>query len=119
LTYEKWANRVYKFREIINKVLKDKYIVGYGAAAKGNTLLNFINIKPEFIIDDNELKQNLYSPGQNSLIVPSSYIKNLPEISVTFIPLAWNLFDEIKNNILKIRNNPKDEFINLKEIFIS
>jgi len=93
--------------------LYGKRVIGYGAAAKGNTVLNFINIKPEVIIDDNPLKIGLFAPGTGSKIVSSEYIMTLGSDPVVFLILAWNLMDEIKNKILKLRNNPLDEFLSI------
>lgn len=73
-------------------------IVGYGAAAKGNTLLNFGNISLDYIVDDNPLKHNLYTPGMKIPIFPVKYL-NEEFDKLLIIPLAWNFFDEIKNNL--------------------
>ena len=89
------------------------YILGgYGAAAKGNTLLNFSKIKLDFIVDDNELKQGKYSPGMHIPVVPISHLDQFgPDDKVLFIPLAWNYFDDIQKKILSKRNNPNDKFL--------
>lgn len=116
-TYENYRKNVYKsatdFLSTIEDYRAQGYkIVGYGAAAKGMTVLNFMNIRLDVIVDDNPLKQNLYSPGMNILILPSSYIKNYTDTDkILFVPLAWNFFNEIKERILQIRNNNNDKFI--------
>ena len=115
-TYTHWANSVYKFKNEINKTLGGRPFIAYGAAAKGNTLLNFTGLRPEVIIDDNPLKQGLYTPGSNIPIVSSDYLKKLSGIPCTFVPLAWNFFDEIKNRICSVRSNSGDEFIHLAHI---
>lgn len=87
-------------------------IVGYGAAAKGNTLLNYIDTKLDLIIDDSPLKQNLYAPGTNS---PIKSINTLSDFTkdekILFIPLAWNFFAEISNRIKNVRNEEQDVFL--------
>ena len=83
--------------------------VGYGAAAKANTLLNFGKINLDFIIDDNELKQELLTPGMNIPIKSSKYLNN--ENRMLIIPLAWNFYDEIKSRVEKERSNSDDIFI--------
>lgn len=83
--------------------------VGYGAAAKGMTLLNFTDIKLDFIVDDNPLKQGKFTPGSSIPIVGPEEIDNLD--SIVFVPLAWNFFDEIHAKIKERRNNPLDVFI--------
>ena len=116
-TYSKWADNCYKFADEIRKDLEGAFVVAYGAAAKGNTMLNFLKLKPEVIIDDNPLKQNTYSPGVRSPVKSSDYIQTIPtEQKVTFLPLAWNLFDEIKNKIQDSRSCTGDIFYNLKSI---
>ena len=49
-----------------------KTVVGYGAAAKGNTLLNFAGVRPDlvsYIVDKNPYKQNMFCPGSKIPIV--------------------------------------------------
>ena len=55
---------------------KNKNIIGYGAAAKTSTLLNFLEISGnlKFIIDDNELKQNHYIPGTKIKIMQKFFM---------------------------------------------
>lgn len=84
-------------------------IVGYGAPAKGNTLLNYIGIGPDFIIDDNPLKQNLFTPGVSIPIYGSDHLKDIEQIC--FIPLAWNFFSEIQSKLQKLRPGHQDVFV--------
>ena len=69
--------------------------MGYGAAAKTATLLNYLEISDDikFIIDDNKLKQDHYIPGTKIKIVSKDKINNKIEYLIVF---AWNYFDEIK-----------------------
>lgn len=74
LTYPNYALKSYtltfKLKEKLESLKKEGYmLIGYGAAAKGNTLLNFGKIKLDVIIDDNPLKQGLYTPGMDIEIV--------------------------------------------------
>ena len=89
----------------------DYLIVGYGAAAKGNTLLNFGEIHLDYIIDDNPLKQGLYSPGMSIPVVPIGMLDQYTETKVAFVPLAWNFFNEIQGNIKAKRDREGDVFI--------
>jgi SAM-dependent methyltransferase len=111
--YVKWSRTCVEKASKLRAKLEGKRVIGYGAAAKGNTLLNFIKIKPEVIIDDNPLKIGLFTPGMGSEIVSSEYIKTLGAEPVVFLILAWNLMDEIKTKILDIRSNPLDEFVSI------
>ena len=83
-------------------------IIGYGAAAKGMTLLNFCNIKLDVIYDDNPLKWELYTPGTLTNIKSIDKIKELENEKVICIPLAWNFYSEIIQKYLDNRKNYKD-----------
>ena len=117
LTYPQYALKCYtstfELKNKLEELKKEDYlIIGYGAAAKGNTLLNFGKIDLEFIIDDNPLKQNLYTPGRNIKIVSSDFLLTIDKNKkVAFIPLAWNFYDEIKKRIKNKRDNTDDIFI--------
>lgn len=105
-TYSAWADKCRAFRDRVSNDLRGKSIVAYGAAAKGNTLLNFLRLKPDVIIDDNPLKHGKYSPGMRVPVCSSEYIKTIDR-PVVFLPLAWNLYDEIKSKL------PDGEFYKL------
>lgn len=85
----------------------DCITVGYGAAAKGNTLLNFGEIDLDYIIDDNPLKQNLYTPGRKIPIVSlDEFLRIAGKSKVVWIPLSWNFFSEIKDRVKSKLNKP-------------
>lgn len=89
-----------------------KTVIGYGAPAKGNTLLNASKVELDFIIDDNPLKQGLYTPGMHIPIFSSEKLKDYAEDdNIVFVPLAWNFFEEIKAKIEKMRPNKRDAFV--------
>jgi SAM-dependent methyltransferase len=101
-----------KLKDIIfacRSVDKTAKIVGYGAAAKGMTLLNCTNIDLDWIVDDNPFKQNRFTPGRGIPILGSDSIKT--NDNMIFVPLAWNFFDEIRAKIKSIRPNADDHFI--------
>ena len=98
--------------ELSNHKAAGKILIGYGAPAKGNTLLNASNAFLNLIIDDNPLKQGLYTPGMRIPIFSSDKLKEYENIdNVVFVPLAWNFFEEIKSKIEKLRPNKKDSFL--------
>lgn len=84
-------------------------IIGYGAAAKGMTLLNYGKIELDCIIDDNPLKQGKFTPGMSVPIVGPERLLN--EQPAVFVPLAWNFFSEIKGKIKSKRETTKDVFV--------
>ena len=117
LTYPKYSLKCYKatfnLKKNLSRLKKEGYlVVGYGAAAKGNTLLNFGNIDLDFVLDDNPLKQNLLTPGRNIMIKSPDFLLQLPPDSkIAFVPLAWNFYSEIKSRIKKIRKSEDDIFV--------
>ena len=84
-------------------------VVGYGAAAKGMTVLNANDIQLDWIVDDNELKQGLLTPGTNIPIKDRSSLDIDEHIVV--IPLAWNFFNEIKSNVEEIREGKSTQYV--------
>ena len=84
--------------------------VGYGAPAKGMTLLNYSGLKLDYIIDDNPLKQGRFTPGSSIPIYPASKLDEYKD-AICFVPLAWNFFDEIVKKIKARRNNKWDRFV--------
>jgi hypothetical protein len=77
-----------------------KSIVGYGAAAKGNTLLNYCGIRTDFldyVADRSPHKQGLLLPGTRIPVVdPSRIAETKPDYVLV---LAWNLFDEVTRQL--------------------
>ena len=84
-------------------------IIGYGAAAKGNTFLNFAKFNLDYIVDDNPLKHNMLSPGSRIPICSPDFLLGEPD-KIVIVPLAWNFFNEIANNVMK-RKKDKVKFL--------
>ncbi len=95
-------------RKLLNFLIEaknqGKTIVGYGAPAKGNTLLNYCGVRTDFIdytVDRNPHKQSLYLPGSHIPIVgPERIFETKPDYVLI---LPWNLKDEIMTQIEGIR----------------
>jgi len=81
-----------------------KKIAAYGAAAKGNTILNYLNIKDDkimFVCDAAKSKQNKYMPGSHiPILSPEQILIDKPDFVIIF---PWNLSTEIKNQLEYIR----------------
>ena len=81
-----------------------KTVVGYGAPAKGNTLLNYCGIRDDFIdftVDRNPHKQNTFLPGTH---IPVYHPDRIDEVKPDFVLiLPWNLKDEIIEQLAHIR----------------
>ena len=84
-------------REILEN-FSEKKIIGFGSSARSQTFLNYCKFNEKninLIIDNNSMKQNLYSPGTNIKIVDFNTGIN-SKSDVIFI-LAWNFEREIIN----------------------
>ncbi len=82
----------------------DKLVVAYGAAAKGNTLLNYCGIRQdlvEFVVDRSPHKQGKYMPGSHIPVYDEEYLKKVQPDYVLI--LAWNIKDEIMKQLEYIR----------------
>lgn len=77
-----------------------KRVVGYGAPAKGNTLLNYCGINPELLeytVDRNPHKQGRFLPGTHiPIFEPERIYATKPDY---ILILPWNLKDEIINQL--------------------
>jgi len=100
-TFQNFAKEVQRIKteltDTINKLRRDqKRVVGYGAPAKGNTLLCFLELGPdkiEYIADKSPLKQGLFTPGLHVPVVPPARL--LADQPDYVLLLAWNFVDEI------------------------
>lgn len=96
-----------------------KRIVGYGAPAKGNTLLNYYGIDSDildYLTDTTTLKQELYSPGQHIPIVsPERLISDTPDY---ILLLAWNFMDAILEKEQPLRDKGVKFIITVPEVTI-
>ena len=109
-TYVNFAKSVEKNKSELKDLLlrlkeENKKIVGYGAAAKGNTLLNYFQIDNkilDFIVDDSLLKQGLYTPGTHiPIFSPDRLKENRPDY---LLLLAWNYAESILKKEQKLRD---------------
>ncbi|MBD1134827.1 methyltransferase domain-containing protein [Pelagibacterales bacterium SAG-MED47] len=112
--YKKWGNycsvNIKKIQKKIKEIKKKEIIIGYGAAAKANTFLNFSKINLDFVIDDNKFKQNKYCPGSKIPIKSGNLLKKINN-DLYILPLAWNFYNEIKARVKKLRPKKNDKFI--------
>lgn len=108
-TYTGFAKRVFHTKwdllEFLIQAKREmKSIVGYGAAAKGNTLLNYCGIRSDFldyVVDKSPYKQGLYLPGSRLPIhSPEKILETKPDY---ILILPWNLKDEIMEQMAHVR----------------
>jgi len=90
---------------LIEQKNQGKQIVAYGAAAKGNTLLNYCGVGTDFIdyiVDRSPHKQGLYLPGSR---IPIHAPERIRETKPDFVViLAWNLKEEVMKSLSDVRS---------------
>ncbi len=89
---------------LIEQKRKGKRVAAYGAAAKGNTLLNYCGIKYDyidFVVDANPYKQNKFLPGSHVPVVDESHLMESKPDYILILP--WNLQDEITRQLEYVR----------------
>ena len=100
-TYERFARGVRENRRELRALLErlrdeGRTVAGYGAPAKGNTLLNYCRLSTDLIpytVDKSPLKVGTWTPGMHIPVLPvSTLIERQPDYVVI---LAWNFADEI------------------------
>lgn len=108
-TYEGFAEQVKRTKRELLKFLvaaKDagKTVVGYGAPAKGNTLLNYCGVRTDFLdytVDASPHKQNLFLPGTHiPVFAPEKIFETKPDYVLI---LPWNIKDEILQKMAGIK----------------
>ena len=90
---------------LIEQKKAGKSVAAYGAAAKGNTLLNYCGIKNdliEFVVDANPHKQNKWLPASHIPVVHEDYLKQIRPDYVIILP--WNLKAEITKQLSYIKD---------------
>ncbi|MEI6947701.1 class I SAM-dependent methyltransferase [Paraflavisolibacter sp. H34] len=89
---------------LIRQKKEGKQVAGYGAAAKGNTLLNYCGIKNDlvrFVVDANPYKQNKWLPASHIPVVNEEQLRqDKPDFVVIF---PWNIKEEIMKQLEYIR----------------
>jgi SAM-dependent methyltransferase len=81
-----------------------KKVAGYGAAAKGNTLMNYAGVRPDlmpFVVDKSPAKQGKFLPGTRIPVVSEERIRNERPDYVVVLP--WNLWDEVTTDLSYMR----------------
>ena len=107
-----YANFQAKADKVKNDLLKflleakrdGKTVAGYGAAAKGNTLLNYAGVRPDllaYVVDRNPAKQDKFLPGCRIPVMSESQLKQTKPDYVLILP--WNLRDEVIEQLAYIR----------------
>jgi len=104
--FQEQAERVKNdlLRFLLDAKREGKRVAAYGAAAKGNTLLNFAGIRPDllpYVVDKNPAKQGKYLPGSRIPIVAEAQLAADRPHYVLILP--WNLRDEVMGQLPYLR----------------
>lgn len=95
---------------LIKQKKAGKLLAAYGAAAKGNTLLNYAGVKPDllsFVCDAAIAKQNCFMPGSHiPILSPQAIIKAKPDYVLI---LPWNIAEEVKSQLAQ--DLPNAQFV--------
>jgi SAM-dependent methyltransferase len=108
-TYERFGEQVRETKRALLELLvrekrANKRIVGYGAPAKGNTLLNYCGIRDDFVdftVDRNPLKQGKLLPGTHVRIEHTDAIRAARPDFILILP--WNIEHEIVEQLAYVR----------------
>lgn len=108
--YDNFQQKALKVKMDLTEFLIDqkrggKKVAAYGAAAKGNTLLNYCGIKSDligFVVDANPHKQNKFLPASHIPVENEQYLKDTKPDYVVILP--WNLKEEIMLQLFYIKD---------------
>jgi SAM-dependent methyltransferase len=108
-TYESFQSRAEKIKDdlltfLIEEKRAGKTVVAYGAAAKGNTLLNYAGVKPDllrYVCDAAAAKQGKFLPGSHIPILPPTALAESKPDFVLILP--WNLKTEVMEQLAYVR----------------
>jgi hypothetical protein len=109
-TYRAFAERVKATKRLLLRFLIDareagKHVVGYGAPAKGNTLLNYCGVRAdllEYTVDRSPHKQGCFLPGTHIPVHAPEKIRETRPDYVLILP--WNLKNEIAEQMADVRS---------------
>ena len=109
-TYAAFQSRVAPVREGLQRFLataarEGKTVAAYGAAAKGNTLLNFCGVTSgqiAYVVDRSPAKQGRYLPGSHIPVLPPETLAETRPDYVLILP--WNLRDEVMASMAEVRS---------------
>jgi ubiquinone/menaquinone biosynthesis C-methylase UbiE len=100
-----------RLKQHLDQVKSQGYcVVGYGAAAKGMTVINAGQLDLDYIVDDNPLKQGLLCPGSNIPVYSPAVLQN-ENSTLVIVPLAWNFYTEIVQRCRVLRPQTSDHFV--------
>jgi len=120
--YAGFTERVENIRDGLNKFLEQaasdgRKVAAYGAAAKGNTMLNYCGVNSDsisYVVDRNPAKQNKLLPGSRIPIREVNALYDDPVDDILILP--WNIKDEIVTSLADLKSNGTRFFVAVPEI---
>ena len=108
-TYQAFQTRADKVKNdllvfLIKQKRAGKTVAAYGAAAKGNTLLNYAGVKPDllpYVCDAAAAKQHKFMPASHIPIVPPAYMHAHQPDFVLILP--WNIASEVRQQLADLK----------------
>jgi len=108
-TYERFQSRAELLKDdllvfLIEEKRRGRRVAAYGAAAKGNTFLNFAGVRPDllrYVCDAAPSKIGKYLPGSHIPILPPSHLREDRPDVVLILP--WNIRDEVSAQLAFVR----------------
>jgi hypothetical protein len=102
--FMKFSDSVKQHRVSMRKFMGQidkKRVAGYGACGRTNTMIQYCNLKLDYIVDDAKAKQGFYTPGSHIPIVDRGVMdKANPDVVIVF---AWSFIDEISSKVSNSR----------------
>ena len=92
-------------RFLLEARAEGRSVAAYGAAAKGNTLLNYAGVRPDlvpFVVDRNPAKQGRFLPGSRIPVVDEGRLSRVRPDHVLILP--WNLREELEESLSYVRD---------------
>lgn len=113
--YEEFASlalaKVSEVKETVKEYREKGFkIVSYGAAAKGNTFINFADITFDYILDDTPQKIGKLSPAGNCIVSSPAILSEIDGPILLIVP-AWNFAKEILSKVSTVRKELSDMYL--------
>jgi hypothetical protein len=111
-TYQNFTKKVTNNKQRLLDIINSSKlkVIGYGAAAKGVVMSNYIGKKINYIVDENPLKIGKVIGGVDIPIVGPDALLEEPD-DLTIIVYAWNFYDEVLKKIKILRPNNNDVIV--------
>jgi hypothetical protein len=111
-TYQEFSINVYKKIEQLSAIIENYKaqgfrIIGYGASTKANTIINLVNLQLDYIVDKNENKIGLMTPGSNIEIYSTDQLDKETSEQILVVILGWNWAHEIKETLKNVKISEK------------